>query len=168
MQHYQLISRELTSSLKSLGHWINSPSFCKGNYLEHPGGWEVKNPPAMQETRVWSLGLEDPLEKEMATHSSILAWEIPWTKEAGGLQSMGWQESDATWQLNHHHHHSLYAFLPSQIRARFKKRAFPVFIISFLSCLSGFAVPMINFLLSHFFLTAFSFGVLSILCKKST
>ena len=104
----------------------------------------------------------------MATHSSILAWEIPWTKEAGGLQSMGWQESDATWQLNHHHHHSLYAFLPSQIRARFKKRAFPVFIISFLSCLSGFAVPMINFLLSHFFLTAFSFGVLSILCKKST
>ena len=42
----------------------------------------------MQETRVRSLGLEDPLEKEMATHSSILAWEIPWTEEPGGLQSM--------------------------------------------------------------------------------
>ena len=45
----------------------------------------------MQETRVQSLGLEDPLEKEMATHSSILAWKIPWTEEPGGLQSMGLQ-----------------------------------------------------------------------------
>ena len=50
----------------------------------------VKNLPAMQETRVLSLGLEDPLEKGMATHSSILAWRIPWT-ETGGLQSMGLQ-----------------------------------------------------------------------------
>ena len=49
----------------------------------------VKNPPAMQETRVQSLGREDPLEKGMATHSSILAWEIPWTEEPGELQSMG-------------------------------------------------------------------------------
>ena len=45
----------------------------------------------MQETQVQSLGQEDPLEKEMATHSSIPAWEIPWTEEAGGLQSMGWK-----------------------------------------------------------------------------
>ena len=51
----------------------------------------VKNPPAMQETWVRSLGWEDPLEKEMATHSGILAWRIPWTEEPGGLQSMGWQ-----------------------------------------------------------------------------
>ncbi|MES9130246.1 hypothetical protein ABEQ10_11990, partial [Cutibacterium acnes] len=51
----------------------------------------VKNPPAMQETWVQSLGWEDPLEKEMATHSSILAWRIPWTEEPGGLQSMGSQ-----------------------------------------------------------------------------
>ena len=49
----------------------------------------VKNLPAMQETRVQSLGLEDPLEKGMATHSSIFAWRIPWTEEHGGLQSMG-------------------------------------------------------------------------------
>ena len=49
----------------------------------------VKNLPAMQETRVRSLGWEDPLEKEMATHSSILAWRIPWAEEPGGLQSMG-------------------------------------------------------------------------------
>ena len=49
----------------------------------------VKNLPAMQETRVQSLGGEDPLEKGMAIHSSILAWRIPWIEEPGGLQSMG-------------------------------------------------------------------------------
>ena len=51
----------------------------------------VKNLPAMQETRVQSLGREDPLEKGMAIHSSILAWRIPWTEDPGGLQSMGSQ-----------------------------------------------------------------------------
>ena len=56
----------------------------------------VKNLPAIQETWVRSLGREDPLEKEMASHSSILAWRIPWTEEFGGLQSMGSQESDTT------------------------------------------------------------------------
>ena len=49
----------------------------------------VKNLPAMQETRVQSLGGEDPLEKGLATHSNILAWRIPWTEEPGGPQSMG-------------------------------------------------------------------------------
>ena len=49
----------------------------------------VKNLPAVQETRVPSLGWEDPLEKGMATHSRFLAWRIPWTGEPGGLQSMG-------------------------------------------------------------------------------
>ena len=52
-------------------------------------GMSVKNPPAMQETQVRFLDWEDPLEKEMATYSSILAWRIPWTEEPGGLQSMG-------------------------------------------------------------------------------
>ena len=47
-------------------------------------------------THVRSLGQEDPLEKEMVTHSSILAWEVPWTEDAGGLQSMGSQELDTT------------------------------------------------------------------------
>ena len=51
----------------------------------------VKSPPAMQATWVPSLGREDPLEKRSATHSSILAWKIPWTEEPGGLQSMGLQ-----------------------------------------------------------------------------
>ena len=56
----------------------------------------VKNLPAMQETRVHFLGQEDPVEKRMATHSSILAWRIPWAEEPGGLQSMGSQELDMT------------------------------------------------------------------------
>ena len=58
---------------------------------------------AIWETRVQSLGQEDPREEEMATHSSTLAWRIPWTEEPGGLQSMGSQESDTTERLNHHH-----------------------------------------------------------------
>ena len=63
----------------------------------------VKNLPAMWETRVQSLGREDPLEKGMATHSSILAWRIPWTEEPGGLQSIGLQ----SWtQLSDQHFHS--------------------------------------------------------------
>ena len=57
-----------------------------------PGGSVVRNPPAKQETQVQSLGREYPLEKEMATHSSIVAWKIPWTEEPGGLQSL-WSQS---------------------------------------------------------------------------
>ena len=54
----------------------------------------VRNPPAMKETQVQSLGWEDPLEKGMTTHSSILAWRNPWTEEPDGLQSMGSKESN--------------------------------------------------------------------------
>ena len=56
----------------------------------------VKNLPAMQETQVQPLSQEDPLEREMATHSSILAWKIPWTEEPGKLQSIGLQSQDTT------------------------------------------------------------------------
>ena len=66
----------------------------------------VKNLPAMQDTWVRFLGWEDPLEKEMATHSSILAWKILWTEESGGVQSMGWQ---VIHNLGLYHHHSEYA-----------------------------------------------------------
>ena len=64
-----------------------------------PRGSVVKNPPAMQEPqemRVRSLGSEDALEEDMATHSSILSWRSPWTEEPGGLQSIGHRESDTT------------------------------------------------------------------------
>ena len=57
----------------------------------------------MRKTWVQSLGWEDPLEKEMATHSSILAWRIPWMEELGGLQSMGHKESDTTERLHFHY-----------------------------------------------------------------
>ena len=57
----------------------------------------LKRLPAMRETRVWSLGWEDPLEKEMATHSSILAWRIPWMGEPGRLQSTGSQRVGHDW-----------------------------------------------------------------------
>ena len=57
---------------------------------------QVENPPATQETRARSLGREDPLEKGLATHSSILAWETPWTEEPGGATVHGVAESDTT------------------------------------------------------------------------
>ena len=60
-------------------------------YKGFPGGSAIKNLPPVQETRVQSLGGEDPLEEGMATHSSIVAWKIAWTEEPGGLQSKGLQ-----------------------------------------------------------------------------
>ena len=60
---------------------------------------KVKSLPAVQKTWVQSLGQEDPLEKGMDTHSSIIAWEIPWTEESGKLQSIGCRELDTTEQL---------------------------------------------------------------------
>ena len=63
-----------------------------------PSGSAVKNIPAIQETWVWSLDWENPPEKEMATHSSILAWKIPWTEEPGGLQPTGSKSCLATKQ----------------------------------------------------------------------
>ena len=70
----------------------------KAEIIVKPTDWihkdvaqSVKNLPAVQETRVQSLGWEDPLEKEMTTHSSILAWKISWTEESGGQQSIGSQ-----------------------------------------------------------------------------
>ena len=87
-----------TKRIKYLG--INLPKETKELYTENQKTlmkeiWAslvaqlVKNLPAVQETHVQSLGWEDPLEKEVATHSSILAWKISWTEESGGLQSMG-------------------------------------------------------------------------------
>ena len=74
--------------------------------LYYPGGTVIKNLPVMQKiqkTRVWSLGWEDPLEKEMATHSNILAWEILWTEESGGLQSIGLERVGHNWATEHTH-----------------------------------------------------------------
>ena len=59
-----------------------------------PSSQMVKNPPAVQQSQVQSLGWEDPLEEGMTVHSSILAWRVPWTEDPGGLQSLGHKESD--------------------------------------------------------------------------
>ena len=75
----------------------------------------VKRLPAVQETQVRSLGWEDPLEKEMATHSSTLAWRIPWTEESGRLQSMGRKESDTTERLHFHFISIITTTAPPQI-----------------------------------------------------
>ena len=77
------------SSGKRIGYSLQYPCASLVTQL-------VKNLPAKQETWIWSLGWEDPLEKEMAIHSNILARRIPWTEEPGRLQSMGFQESDTT------------------------------------------------------------------------
>ena len=66
----------------------------------------VKNLPAVRETQVWFLGWDDPLEKDMATHSNILAWRIPWTEKPVGCIPRGLKESDMTEQLTHTHTHT--------------------------------------------------------------
>ena len=80
-------------------------------YQSFPGSLSVKNLPAEPETQVRYLGGEHPVEKEMATTSSILAWKILGTEEPCGLQSMGSQELDTTECLNHYHHLVEYFFL---------------------------------------------------------
>ena len=82
----------------------------------------VKNLPAIWETRVWSLGWEDPLEKEMATHSSILAWRILWTEEPGELQSMGSQSQTwlGDWHTHKHNEH-LHSFQWSATQTWWRK-----------------------------------------------
>ena len=92
---------------------FNSPDicndFCSNFYVIWYIYWLSENPqmaqpvktlPAMQDTWVWSLGQEDPLEKGMVTCSSILAWEIPWTEELNGLQAMGSQRVRHDWATN--------------------------------------------------------------------
>ena len=78
----------IPGSGRSAGEGVGYPLQCSWASLV---AQLVKNLPAEQETQVQSLGQEDPLEKKMATHSTILAWKIPWTEDPGGLQSMGLQ-----------------------------------------------------------------------------
>ena len=89
-----------------LGYFESHPSMVHWNWKKNksvscfPGGSVVKKPPAMQktqETQIWSLGREDPLEEAMESHSCILAWRIPWTEEPGGLQSMESQRTGHNW-----------------------------------------------------------------------
>jgi len=80
-------------------HPVKLPSLIERDYKDKGASLVaqmVKNLPAMQETRILSLSQEDPPEQEITTHSSVLAWRIPWTEEPGWLQSMGHKELDRT------------------------------------------------------------------------
>ena len=107
---------------------------CKRKLLRQTGAFlvaqMVKNLPAMQETWVRSLGLEDPLEKGLATHSSILAWRIPWTERPGGLLSIESQRVEHSWVINvcaharthtHTHNWEIYHSFPVIIHSLFFK-----------------------------------------------
>ena len=91
----------------------------------------VKTLPAVQETLVWSLGQEDPLEKGVATHSSILAWRIPWTEEPGRLQSMGSQRVGHYWATN---------WKVSRLALPLQSGLLCLYLSSTLGCLIGFAL----------------------------
>ena len=80
--------------------------FGVGGLVSFPGSSVSKESACKQETQVQPLGQEDPLEKEMAVHSSILAWRIPWTEKPGGLLSVGWQKLDTTKVTEHANTHA--------------------------------------------------------------
>ena len=83
--------------LQSMGsQWVGHNQETELNWTK-PMVQRLKHLPTMRETGVWSLHQEDPLEKDMATHSSMLLWRIPWTEEPGGLQSMGSQRVGHDW-----------------------------------------------------------------------
>ena len=86
-KHFHFTKEEKFNTSQSILKVLLPPT----RKMSFAGGSDGKHLPAMRETRVWFLGWEDLLEEEMATHSSILAWRIPWTEEPGGLQSMGSQ-----------------------------------------------------------------------------
>ena len=98
----------ITGSRRSAGDWIGCPLQDSWASLV---AQEVKNPPAVWETRVQSLGWEDPLEKGKATHSSILAWEITGTEEPGGLQSVRSHGVKYNWATNTHMQYLLNSIL---------------------------------------------------------
>ena len=103
--HFFFLNFNIVTKCLKLGTF-HRISLCKGSY-HFPGGLEGKASACNQETWVQSLGREDHLEKEMATHSSILVWERLWTKEPGGLQSMGLQKSRTQLKrLNKQHVHT--------------------------------------------------------------
>ena len=101
------ISKALCKLMQTWLFWTFFPLFSWNDFINNLGvNWAslvahmIQSLPAMQETQVWSLGWEDPLEKGMATHSSIFAWRIPWTEEPGGLQSMRQQRDRHDWATN--------------------------------------------------------------------
>ena len=115
----------------------------------------VKNTPAIQETNVWSLGQEDLLEKEMATHSSILAWRIPWPEEPGWLQSMESLRVGHNWAIN-----------TATALTAANELSFPLSFCLYL-CLSSISIPSSDTLVWFGFALSFGSSVINlwIFCK---
>ena len=107
---------QATSPFTKYNHTFTATLFEIRNF---PVAHMVKNLLAMLETWVWSLGGEYPLEKGMATHSSMLGWRIPWTEEPGWLQSMGSQRVGHNWATKHTHTHT-HIFILFQILYPYK------------------------------------------------
>ena len=114
---YPLQYSGLDNSMDGISHGVAKNQTQLSDFHFHftftlglPSQLTVKNLPVMQKTWVQFWGWEDPLEKKIATHSSILAWRIPWAEELGRLQSEGSQESDLTQGLNHHHYEFITMF----------------------------------------------------------
>ena len=95
--NYCSLKYQNMSPNEKMSEWISLP-LSGGSFLVSGA---VKYLPAMQKTTAWFLGLEDPLEKRMATHSSILAWRIPWTEQPGGIQSIWSQRIRHNWATKH-------------------------------------------------------------------
>ena len=106
-----------------------------------PGGLVVKNPPARQKRRVQSLGWEDPLEKEMATHCSIVGWKIPWAEELAGYSPWSCKESDTTERLNCRHHHHI---VSSWLNLWMWNLGYGVLTVSYTWCLAVWRVGAPN------------------------
>ena len=105
-------------SMGSQGVWRDWVTSRSPLALAFPVAQTIKNLPAMRETQVWPLGWKDPPEKGMATHSSILAWEIPWTEEPGRLKFMGLQGVWHDWRTNTFSSSSTLALLPNTVTWR--------------------------------------------------
>ena len=101
----------------------------------------------MQETQVWFLGLEDPMEKEMTTHSSILTWKIPWTEKPGWLQSMGSQRVGHHWAHTHDYNSLLTMFLTLGLEEEAESHQFSLNLKG--KTVQGLVRPMWNFMVER-------------------
>ena len=105
---WRIIALQYCVGFHHISTWISQQYMKSSTFLASLEAQRLKRLPPMQATWVWSLGWEDPLEKEMATHASILAWRIPWTEELGRLQSTGSQRVGHDWAISLSFHFSIF------------------------------------------------------------
>ena len=139
-----------------IGRWVSSQTHRLGEEIRNkhlhlplvthsgfPGGSVIKNLPAMWEMQVRSLGQEDPLEKEMTTHCTILTWKIPWTEKPGWLQCMGSQRVGQGWAHTHDYNSLLTMFLTLGLEEEAKSHQYSLNLKA--KTVQGLVRPMWNF-----------------------